>query len=153
MRSFGPKSVLHLIWTAKPVFPYLYVLRSYSTHARNPQDETYCIEDVGFPTAIKTCNGVEALVPSTDYRSYCIGFEAVDDNFYDLHVGSDFVNVTQYELQEQQRAVIMSIFTPDEVALTYHQARSRPGTRLFWNMYTEESIYELWCTIWGNADL
>jgi hypothetical protein len=62
---------------------YLDVLRPYRAHARNAQDETYCIKDIGFSTSVETGDGVEAFVPSADDRPHGVGFKTVDDDLHD----------------------------------------------------------------------
>ena len=66
---------------------HLYVLRPDSAHARDAQDKTYCVEDVRFPTAVEAGDRIKALIPTADDRTHSIRFEAVNDDFYDPHIG------------------------------------------------------------------
>lgn len=68
-------------------FTHLYVLRPNRAHARDPQDKTYCVQDIGLPAAVEAGDRIEALVPPADDCTYSIGLEAVNDDFDDLHFG------------------------------------------------------------------
>ena len=58
---------------------YLEVLRPHSTHVRDPEYETYRVEDVGLARPVVAGDGVEALIPAADDSANGIGLEAVND--------------------------------------------------------------------------
>ena len=55
----------------------------------NTKDKANSIEDVGFPTPVQPCDGVELLVKWADGGSVGITFETIDDDFVDVHNGEE----------------------------------------------------------------
>jgi hypothetical protein len=73
----GRTSIARKIHGVAPA--YLEVLRPHSTHIRDPEHETYGVEDVGLARPIEPGDGVEALIPATDDGANGIRLEAVND--------------------------------------------------------------------------
>ena len=51
----------------------------------NPEEEANGVQDVGFPGAIQSRDGVESGIESLDHRSLSIRLEAVNDDGFDIH--------------------------------------------------------------------
>ena len=80
------------------IYQILQVLSSHSAHIRDPQHKTYRIQDIRFPGPVQSLfplaiprprmysDGIEGWVPFIDGGSDGVALEAVDDEFFDLHL-------------------------------------------------------------------
>lgn len=55
---------------------------------RDPQQETNCVQNVTLSGSIETGDSVEFRIESVNFRPLSVGFESVDDDVFDVHVGT-----------------------------------------------------------------
>ena len=56
------------------------MLLAYMRQVGDPEKETNCIQNIGLPGSVETCDGIESLVKAINFRPLTIGLEAVDDH-------------------------------------------------------------------------